>query len=82
MTAASSEDIGGKGLLLAGLLVGFFVIPPMADASPRVVNGFLLLVLVGSLLYNRDRWLPLLNRFVGTVPSTGIGTGGSGPKKK
>lgn len=65
----NSNEIGGKALLLGGLLFGFFIIPPLANASPRVVNGFLLLILLGSLLFNNERWLPLLDRFVGTVPT-------------
>jgi len=78
---APANEIGGKGLLLAGLLVGFFIIPPLANASPKVVNGFLLLVLFGSLLFNRDRWLPAFERFSGTVSSSsskaGASTGGT-----
>ena len=55
--------ISGKALLIAGLLLGFFLIPPLAEASPKVVNGFLLLVLMGILLMKQDQWLPLLARF-------------------
>jgi len=65
----TSSEIGGKGLLIAGLLFGFFIIPPLANANPKVVNGFLLLILVGILLMNYERWLPLLDRFNATVPS-------------
>jgi hypothetical protein len=68
-----ADDIGGKGLLLAGVLAGFFIIPPLANAAPRVVNMFLLLILTGILLLNSDQWLPLLDRFVGTVPKQGEG---------
>jgi hypothetical protein len=63
------NEIGGKGLLIGGILVGFFVIPPLASRMPVVVNSFLLLVLLSSLLLNQSRWLPVFDRFAKGVNS-------------
>jgi hypothetical protein len=62
-SSTSTSVVGGQGVLVLGLVVGLFVIPPLARAMPVAVNGFLLLVLLGSLLINRDRWLPYLAQF-------------------
>lgn len=50
------------GLWVAAALIGFWAVPMLADAAPVWVNGFLLLVLFGSLLYNRERWMPYARR--------------------
>jgi len=78
--ATPTSNIGEQGILAIGLLVGLFVIPPLARSSPVVVNGFLTLVLLGSLLYNRERWLPYLAQFSGAVGG-GTGHGGSAKRK-
>lgn len=57
---ADTPDLSGTGLWVAAALIGFFLVPMIADASPTFVNSFLLLVLFSSLLLNRDRWLPYM----------------------
>lgn len=61
-TGASSV-MSDQAVLIVGLGIGFFLIPPMARANPTLVNGFLFLVLFSSLLYNRNRWLPYFAQF-------------------
>lgn len=55
--------IGGRALLVVSLALGFIIVPIMARAFPVFVNGFLTLVLVGTLLLNYRRWLPYLAAF-------------------
>jgi len=68
-------------VVIGGLAVGFFLVPTVAGAAPEVVNGLLLLILLGALLLNSDKWLPFLTQFGNAVsqppPATG---GGSGAK--
>ena len=49
--------------LLIGVGAGFLVVPLMAGAAPTVVNGFLVLLLVGVILMRSDSWLPWLTTF-------------------
>lgn len=77
-----TDEISGTGLWVAAALIGFFAVPMLADASPRFVNSFLLLVLFSSLLLNRDRWLPYMAKLNIQATSSGGGGGGSGKKKK
>lgn len=64
-----------KGVLFGAVIVGFILVPPMARAWPTLVNGFLFLILFGSLLMHRDVWLPYLD-------TTARAAGGGGGKKK
>lgn len=52
-----------KVVLITGVLIGFVLVPPLARANAQLVNGFLFLILFGSLLYRRDRWLPYFAQF-------------------
>lgn len=70
-------------VVILGLVVGWFAIPIMAQASPEVVNGLLLLILLAALLVNYQKWVPALNSFglavsgetprVGNAPFPGQG---------
>lgn len=64
-------DPSDQYVLIVGLIVGFFVIPPLARANPPLVNGFLFLVLFSSLLYNRNRWLPYFQQFSRSINTKG-----------
>lgn len=54
--------MNNQALWVAAALVGFFAIPVLADLSPTAVNGFLLLVLLSSLLLTQETWLPYLRQ--------------------
>lgn len=58
--ATTPKTSDTDGLWIAAAFIGFFLIPVLADASPTLVNGVLLLVLFSSLLYNKDSWVPYL----------------------
>lgn len=55
--------MSSRGIVVLGIIVGFFVVPFAANYSPELVNGVLLLILVGTILGNADRWLPWLSQF-------------------
>jgi hypothetical protein len=55
--------VGNRAIVVAGIVAGFFVVSFAANYSPELVNGVLLLILVGTILGNSDRWLPLLAQF-------------------
>lgn len=57
--------MGEKGIAIAAIAVGYVLVPPLARAWPSLVNGFLFLILFGSILNRRDVWLPLLARLGG-----------------
>jgi hypothetical protein len=72
------------GIVIAGIVVGFFLVPMLADMSPTIVNSILLLSLLAALLMNSDKWLPYLKQFGNATSSvTATGTlnaaGTSGP---
>jgi hypothetical protein len=55
-------------VVIAGIAVGFIVVPMAASAAPTVVNGLLLLILFGALLLNSKVWLPYLKQFGTATP--------------
>jgi hypothetical protein len=64
--------VGSQAVVVGGILVGFLVIPMVAGAAPEIVNALLLLMLLGAILMNSSKWVPMLANFgnaVGT-PST------------
>jgi hypothetical protein len=63
VTQAGNPMFEGQTLLIVGLIGGFVVVPMVANVAPVFVNGLLLLVLTGTLLFNSDRWLPYLAGF-------------------
>lgn len=72
-----------KAVLFGAVVIGFILIPPMAKAWPTLVNGFLFLILFGSLLMHRDVWLPYLDTTAraaggGKAPVKASAKGGSG----
>ena len=85
MTQTSSQIFEGQTLLVVGLVGGFVVVPMVANVAPVFVNGLLMLTLVGTLLFNSDRWLPYLTGFSaearkasGAVPPSS----GGGPSRR
>jgi hypothetical protein len=56
----SQQFIGNRALVVVGAVLGFVLVPPLARAAPVVINWFLLLVLLGSLVVNQARWIPWL----------------------
>jgi len=86
VTQASNTMFEGQTLLIVGLIGGFVVVPMVANVAPVFVNGLLLLTLVGTLLFNSERWLPYLAEFselsarAGGKPSP-PSSGGSVPKR-
>ena len=47
-----------NALLISAMVVGFFLIPTIAAASPEIVNGTLILLILGAILFHTDVWLP------------------------
>lgn len=78
-TAASNAVIGNRAIVIAGIVAGFFVVSFAANYSPELVNGVLLLILVGTILGNADKWLPYLSQF-STAGSRAVGQ--PGPSKQ
>ena len=52
--------MGEKGAVVVAIAVGYVLVPPLARAWPPLVNGFLFLILFGSILNRQDVWLPIL----------------------
>jgi hypothetical protein len=52
--------VTSTGLIVAAILIGFFAVPWLASGAPEVVNGLLVLLILGSLLLNSSVWLPYL----------------------
>jgi hypothetical protein len=68
--------VSNKAVVFAAIVVGFVLVPPLARANAPLVNGFLFLILFGSLLNRRDVWLP----YIGQVASTtSAGTSAKAP---
>lgn len=65
--AAASDSYGSQAIVVIGIVVGFIAVPALASAAPTLVNGLLLLMLVGALLMNSDRWVPFLAQFGNAV---------------
>lgn len=55
--------MGDRSIIVLGIVAGFFVVSFAAGFSPELVNGVLLLILVGTILGNADRWLPVFAQF-------------------
>lgn len=72
-TTATNAAIGNRGIVVAGIVAGFFVVSFAANWSPEFTNGILLLILLGTLLGNANKWLPYLNKF-GTAGSAAVKT--------
>jgi predicted phage tail protein len=49
--------------VVIGIAAGVFIVPVVAGAAPELVNGLLLLMLVGALLMNSSKWTPYLAQF-------------------
>jgi hypothetical protein len=56
-----------NGVVVLGIVVGFWVVPTAARFNPTLVNGLLLLILVGIVLGNSSRWTPILSAFSSAV---------------
>ncbi len=59
--------MGEKGAVVVAIAVGYVLVPPLARAWPPLVNGFLFLILFGSVLNRRDVWLPILESLGSTT---------------
>ena len=53
------------GRLLRGLIVGALVLIMVADKAPKLVNGLLILILVGLVLAHSNAYNGLLQRLTG-----------------
>lgn len=74
MAATSSQPstaYGNNGIIVLGLLVGFVAIPVIAEVNAEMINGFLVLLLIGIILFRSDQWLPLFAQF-GNVGSAAV----------
>jgi hypothetical protein len=63
VTASTTPAYGNTAIVVVGLAAGFVVVPVLAQANPELVNGFLVLILVGMVLIRSSQWLPLLTQF-------------------
>lgn len=59
--------MGNRAIIVLGIVAGFFVVSFAANYAPTFVNGVLLLILIGTLLGNADRWLPMFTHFGAAV---------------
>jgi hypothetical protein len=50
-------------VVIGGIAIGFVVLPWLAGVAPELVNGLLLLLIIGAVLLNSPRWLPYLTQF-------------------
>lgn len=81
-SVAAQAAVGNRAIVVLGIVAGFFVVSFAANYSPQLVNGVLLLILIGTILGNADRWLPYLSHF-GTAGSSAVHVNAaSGGKKK
>ena len=62
-TATTSASYGSQAIVVIGIAAGFFIVPVLAGAAPQLVNGLLLLILIGALLMNSSKWTPALAQF-------------------
>lgn len=62
-------------VVLMGIAVGFFVVPALASQPglTEIVNGILLLLLLGALLVNSKQWLPAFNAFGNAINTSPTG---------
>jgi len=65
-----------NGIVIAGIAAGFVVIPLLANVNATIINGFLILLLIGIVLYHSSTWMPLLTQF-GAVGSSGAQKSGA-----
>jgi len=64
-------------VIVVMLAVGFVAVPTLASWAPELVNGLLILLLIGAILMNDALWLPYLAQFgnaVNTPPPDTKGT--------
>lgn len=59
-SGSNKSGLSPDAIRVAAVVVGFFVVSPLARWNPVLVNGFLLLVLLSSLLLTQARWLPYI----------------------
>lgn len=63
--ATGASVLGSTGLATLGMIAGAVLLVMFADVAPRVVNGLLVLILVGLLLAHSDKYTPLLAKLTG-----------------
>jgi uncharacterized membrane protein YfcA len=57
--------MGNAGGAVVGMLVGAVLLIMLADTAPRVVNGLLVLILVGLVLAHSNSYTKLLQQWSG-----------------
>lgn len=57
--------MGGSGGAVIGMVVGAVVLVMLADVAPRLVNGLLILILVGLVLANSGAYTSVLQNLSG-----------------
>jgi hypothetical protein len=57
--------VSNTSVIVGAIVLGFFLVPIVAGAAPEVVNGVLLLLIIGALVLNSDVWLPYLRQLGG-----------------
>jgi Na+/citrate or Na+/malate symporter len=67
---ASSTMPSTTVLIVIAFVAGFFVVPYAARFAPRFVNGLLLIILLGAIVGNMDRWLPWFTGAFGGATSS------------
>lgn len=71
-----SDIVASRAGLVVVVLAGFVLVPTIAKAQPTLINGFLILLLVGVVLGNSSKWLPYLN----AVNKQGTASSGGGSR--
>ena len=57
--------MSGNVALIVAIVAGLWVVPALARFAPELVNGLLVLMIVGVILFNSDRWIPVMNSAAG-----------------
>jgi hypothetical protein len=73
--------VNPNATVVIAIIGGFFVTSFLAREYSTIINALLLLILIGVVLSNADRWLPYLTGLGNaqlTRPSTTSGTGATG----
>lgn len=68
---AVPADIGSQSITWILIVGGVVLVPVIAKHNAVLVNGFLLLVLIGIVLGNANRWLPYLAKAAEVGPRSG-----------
>lgn len=74
--------MSGDAVVIGGIVVGFVAVPWLAGYAPELVNGLLLLILIGTLLLNGGRWIPYLAQFGNAIDQPAPAGGGGAAKAK